>query len=767
MKNTLRHHHSISRKNAVRIRAKADFEYGFFYITTQYKEFIMKTQKTLILGIFSLMLTLALAACPTDDSTGGAPTEPVIDGISIEDGNLEFGAINPKWTQDDVNIRVRMAMKFLAEQARDIERQYKEWRDELAPTQNSFNYIHISDRMKFADTIRGYENTISSALSSSRAMDSVKGSVSGAIFHRDGQNVISGIRVSLPAMSADYFDDYSETQMRARLEIFQLVNYMHTRKHASAEEQAENQTELERLAYLYYGRGYLSLLPTDNIEATMQQLKADLQYTMQSSNPRAGPPARNGVFIQQFEDYAQFDAWTEDLKTLGYDYVNQWVPTVTFNANGGNGTVPNARTVNTGSRITIPSGDGLTRSGYLFDGWNTNPSGTGTTYQSGDSFTPSGTITLYARWVTTYTITFDLNGGKGTVPQRTVELGYSVVLPGSENISGVYVTFTGWNTNADGSGTNYTSSYTPTGNIVRITLYAQWDAVPLSSVTGLANKLAWLQVHAQSNMNYTFYGGTETIAPQTLSYSNRSGITITLKDGDISLTSNGAMFTVDSSVTLVLDNNITLQGRSNNTAPLVRVNADGTLVMNAGSRITGNSNNTTQPYYGGGVSVGGTFTMHGGEISGNTASYGGGGVYVGGTFTMHDGEISDNTASNYGGGVFVRDGTFTMNGGEIRSNTAGNGGGVSMEYGTFTMSNGTISGNRASSGVLVNLSGTFRIVTGTIYGSNEGDLSNGAALSLSNGVTAQRGTFSGETWTSKGSLPNTTNTIRVVNGELQ
>jgi hypothetical protein len=33
--------------------------------------------------------------------------------------------------------------------------------------------------------------------------------------------------------------------------------------------------------------------------------------------------------------------------------------------------------------------------------------------------------------------------------------------------------------------------------------------------------------------------------------------------------------------------------------------------------------------------------------------------------------------------------------------------------------------------------------------------------------TAQRGTFSGETWNSLGSLATTDNTIRVVNGVLQ
>jgi hypothetical protein len=64
---------------------------------------------------------------------------------------------------------------------------------------------------------------------------------------------------------------------------------------------------------------------------------------------------------------------------------------------------------------------------------------------------------------------------------------------------------------------------------------------------------------------------------------------------------------------------------------------------------------------------GGTFTINGGNISGNTSSTAGGGVYIGyGTFTMNSGTISGNTASGYGGGVSVSTYyTFTKTGGTI------------------------------------------------------------------------------------------------------
>jgi hypothetical protein len=211
-----------------------------------------------------------------------------------------------------------------------------------------------------------------------------------------------------------------------------------------------------------------------------------------------------------------------------------------------------------------------------------------------------------------------------------------------------------------------------------------WEAV-MPSGSSLAELLAWIADNAEEGGEYTVtINADESIAPTTLSYSGKN-VSINLDGGTtertVSLSSSGSLFTIGSGVTLTLRNNVTLQGRSDNTSSLVRVNG-GALVMDSGSKISGNYNSS---YNGGGVYVdnSGTFTQSGGEISGNTASYGGG-VYVdsSGTFTMNGGEISGNIAS-YGGGVYVlSSGTFTkQSGGTIYgsdtgsalSNTATNG----------------------------------------------------------------------------------------------
>jgi hypothetical protein len=102
--------------------------------------------------------------------------------------------------------------------------------------------------------------------------------------------------------------------------------------------------------------------------------------------------------------------------------------------------------------------------------------------------------------------------------------------------------------------------------------------------------------------------------------------------------------------------------------PLIKVETDGTLILNNGVTLR---NNTRTTGNGGAVENEGRFIMSGGTISGNSTT-------------------------NYGGGVYVRNGTFEMSGGVIRSNGADHGGGVSLDSAAFIMSGGVIYGSAAS-----------------------------------------------------------------------
>jgi uncharacterized repeat protein (TIGR02543 family) len=151
--------------------------------------------------------------------------------------------------------------------------------------------------------------------------------------------------------------------------------------------------------------------------------------------------------------------------------------TVTFDANGATGTVPDPMTANAGFDITLPDKGDLEREGYTFGGWITAPHGTGENYGEGESYMPTSDITLYARWYST--VTFNANGATGTVPSpMTANAGFDITLPDKGDLEREGYTFGGWNTELEGTGTNYDegSSYVPTGNTK---MHAWWIPVDM------------------------------------------------------------------------------------------------------------------------------------------------------------------------------------------------------------------------------------------------------------------------------------------------
>lgn len=121
--------------------------------------------------------------------------------------------------------------------------------------------------------------------------------------------------------------------------------------------------------------------------------------------------------------------------------------TITFNANDGSGTVPSAINTYVGVANTIPP-NSLTRVGYTFNGWNTASDGSGTAYATGSTITPTGDVTLYAQWQTTYVkpeiqnlLAFrvaDKSGGVSPTVTSTGETGFCKF----ELVGGANYTFT-------------------------------------------------------------------------------------------------------------------------------------------------------------------------------------------------------------------------------------------------------------------------------------------------------------------------------------
>ena len=143
---------------------------------------------------------------------------------------------------------------------------------------------------------------------------------------------------------------------------------------------------------------------------------------------------------------------------------------ITFDPNGGAGSME-PMNVNPGVGNKLIDNT-FTRENYTFTGWNTAKDGTGMAYADGDTVNFSADTTLYAQWTQNPVITFDANGGKGTMGTQTVKPNEATDLTANSFTRADY-DFTGWNTAADGTGTDYADKTNITTN-ENVTLYAQW-----------------------------------------------------------------------------------------------------------------------------------------------------------------------------------------------------------------------------------------------------------------------------------------------------
>lgn len=169
---------------------------------------------------------------------------------------------------------------------------------------------------------------------------------------------------------------------------------------------------------------------------------------------------------------------------------------VTFDANGGMGSMPEFPMFeNTDDDLPLNLGQ-ITKVGYKFDGWTRNKDGSGTQYLDGASFRMiKRDVTLYAKWVASYTITFNPNEGTGYAYVQTLPTGISTTLVSNTFTREAY-RFIGWATSTTGS-VVYSDNASYLGS-ADANLYAVWAPTGSTLITFNAN------------------GGTGTMAPQLI-----------------------------------------------------------------------------------------------------------------------------------------------------------------------------------------------------------------------------------------------------------
>ncbi|MDC7218396.1 MAG: SUMF1/EgtB/PvdO family nonheme iron enzyme [Spirochaetales bacterium] len=157
-------------------------------------------------------------------------------------------------------------------------------------------------------------------------------------------------------------------------------------------------------------------------------------------------------------------------------------PSVNYSGNGGEGTLPDAESYDIGDTVTVEAlPEDLSLDGYSLTGyWNSAADGSGTEYAPGDSFTmDTESLILFAQWeegegeATYYTVSFDGNGGSGTMADQSIAENSTDTLT-ANSYSLTDHSFAGWSLDPK-TELLYTDEGEYTMGSEDITLYALWS----------------------------------------------------------------------------------------------------------------------------------------------------------------------------------------------------------------------------------------------------------------------------------------------------
>lgn len=172
-----------------------------------------------------------------------------------------------------------------------------------------------------------------------------------------------------------------------------------------------------------------------------------------------------------------------DVKLYAY-WTDLPTYTVDFNSYGGSDVAD--QNIIEGGTVTEPADP--TRTGFNFSGWY-GESSYDTLWNFGSDIVMQD-ITLHAKWIEFYTVTYFANGATdGTAPldeNHYLSGDYFTVLNNTGNLVKTDYTFEGWNTNSAGNGSDHPEGGTSQIGNLDIELYAKWILIQYSYALGLA-----------------------------------------------------------------------------------------------------------------------------------------------------------------------------------------------------------------------------------------------------------------------------------------
>ena len=254
-----------------------------------------------------------------------------------------------------------------------------------------------------------------------------------------------------------------------------------------------------------------------------------------SSLPYVSKPTKTGYTFLGYYDAVTggvqyYDADMDSMlttwsRTEGITLYARWKAneyTVSFSANGGSGAQGSVLATygEAMPEITVAP----TRTGYIFLGYYDSASG-GVKYYNADltseaEWSNASDKTLYAHWQgISYSVSFNANGGSGTMSSQIFEYGVSESL-NANTFTRTGYSFAGWNTAANGNGISY-SDNAAVSNLTSldggsVTLYAQWV---VKTVTVTLYDLS--VINPTYTVSFDLNGASGTApAPQTVTKEN-------------------------------------------------------------------------------------------------------------------------------------------------------------------------------------------------------------------------------------------------------
>jgi uncharacterized repeat protein (TIGR02543 family) len=216
-----------------------------------------------------------------------------------------------------------------------------------------------------------------------------------------------------------------------------------------------------------------------DLPAVIWPIAADAYTETQSGHNHGLQDFWYGDGLRFYNTSESANNWSFKAVKQYWEEGQEYIYTIVYDANGSTaGTTPQRTFHYYDVLVAVSANSGnLVRTGFTFINWNTQPDALGTTFNAGSTIQANKKIiTLYAKW--TYTINYRPNGGSGQYPTSSTHIPNSSATIADNTFNRTGYTFSTWNTNAIGTGTNYAPNSQIDNMTSDITLYAIWTPNP-------------------------------------------------------------------------------------------------------------------------------------------------------------------------------------------------------------------------------------------------------------------------------------------------